>query len=118
MLPGPAGGRPGSGAEGLRPTIVRVPSSPTVVLYRRAGCHLCDEARAALDAILAARPEVAPVVEERDIDADEDLRRRFMTTVPVVEIGDRRYELAISPIRLRRFVTGALDAAAAAETAT
>jgi glutaredoxin len=94
-----------------------VPSSPTVVLYRRAGCHLCDEARATLDAILEARNDAAPVVEERDIDADEGLQRRFMSTIPVVEIGDRRLELAISPGRLRRFVTDALATTAAGEPA-
>ncbi|HET7026221.1 MAG TPA: glutaredoxin family protein [Candidatus Limnocylindrales bacterium] len=86
-----------------------MPHSPTVVLYRRAGCHLCDEARATLDAILAARRETPPI-EERDIDLDEELRQRFMTTIPVVEIGDRRYELAVSPTKLRRFVAEALDA--------
>jgi glutaredoxin len=95
-----------------------VPSSPTVVLYRRAGCHLCDEARATLDTILEAREGLLPVVEERDIDVDPDLQRRFMSTVPVVEIGDRRYELAISPGRLRRFVTDALASTATGEPAT
>jgi len=88
-----------------------VPSSHVVVLYRRAGCHLCDEARTALDAILAAHAVAGPPrprVEERDIDADDELQRRFMTSIPVVEIGGRRLELAISPSRLRRFVNEAL----------
>jgi hypothetical protein len=61
-----------------------------------------------LDAILAARGEARPI-EERDIDLDDELRRRFMTTIPVVEIGDRRYELATSPGKLRRFVAEALE---------
>jgi Glutaredoxin-like domain (DUF836) len=90
-----------------------------IVFYRRAGCHLCDEARTALDAILDARAATgrAPTtVEERDIDADDELRRRFMTTIPVVEIGDRRLELAISPAKLRRFVAESLDAPERAET--
>ncbi|HEY3522809.1 MAG TPA: glutaredoxin family protein [Candidatus Limnocylindrales bacterium] len=88
-----------------------MPPSPTIVLYRRAGCHLCDEARAILDAILAARADgglVAPAVVERDIDADDELRGRFTTTIPVVEIGDDRLELAISARQLRRFVETAL----------
>ncbi len=87
-------------------------SSPTVVLYRRTGCHLCDEARAALDVILTERERRgarAVTVEERDIDTDDELQRRFMTTIPVVEIGDARYELAISAAKLRRFVVDALD---------
>jgi Glutaredoxin-like domain (DUF836) len=92
---------------------------PVIVFYRRAGCHLCDEARASLEAILEARNAAgrAPTtVEERDIDADDDLQRRFMTTIPVVEIGDRRLELAISPAKLRRFVAESLDATERAET--
>jgi Glutaredoxin-like domain (DUF836) len=93
--------------------------APVIVFYRRAGCHLCDEARASLDAILAARAvdgRARTTVEERDIDADDDLQRRFMTTIPVVEIGDRRLELVISPAKLRRFVAESLDAAERAET--
>jgi hypothetical protein len=93
--------------------------APVIVFYRRTGCHLCDEARTSLDAILKARAVAggaATRVEERDIDADEHLQRRFMTTIPVVEIGDRRLELAISPAKLRRFVAESLDAAERAET--
>jgi glutaredoxin len=94
-----------------------VPPFPPIVLYRRAGCHLCDEARAVLDEMVttrAGRGETAPSIVERDIDAHEDLQRQFMTTIPVVEIGVRRLELAISPAQLRRFV----DTALAAETTT
>lgn len=88
-----------------------MPPSPTVVLYRRAGCHLCDEARAALDALVAERAGAGlsvPTIVERDIDADDELQRRFMTSVPVVEVGDRRLELAVSPAKLRRFVDDVL----------
>jgi hypothetical protein len=85
------------------------------VLYRRAGCHLCDEARTTVDAILAdlaagGPNAVAARVEERDVDADETLRQRFTTTVPVVEVGDRRLELATSPLKIRRFLVEALAA--------
>jgi Glutaredoxin-like domain (DUF836) len=90
-----------------------VAPSPLLVLYRRAGCHLCDEARATVNAIVTERAtagRTVPEVVERDIDADDELQRRFSTTIPVVDIGDRRLELAVSPSRLRRFVTDALDA--------
>jgi hypothetical protein len=102
----PAIGHPGAAAYNRV-----VPPLPEIVLYRRAGCHLCDETRAALDAILAARPARglgSAAIAERDIDADDELQRRFMTTIPVVEIGDRRLELAISERQLRRFVDEAL----------
>jgi hypothetical protein len=46
---------------------------------------------------------------ERDIDADDALQRRFMTTIPVVELGDRRLELATSPVKLRRMLRDVLD---------
>jgi Glutaredoxin-like domain (DUF836) len=90
-----------------------VPPSPVIVLYRRAGCHLCDEARATVDAIVTDRARAGdsvPEIVEQDIDADDDLRRQFTTTIPVVEIDDRRLEVAISASKLRRFVIDALDA--------
>jgi hypothetical protein len=90
-----------------------VRSFPLVVLYRRTGCHLCDDARTALDAILDARGAAGlggVEVVERDIDADDDLRRRLTSSIPVIEIGDRTLELAISPGKLRRFVDEALSA--------
>jgi len=50
-----------------------------VVLYTRAGCHLCDDAMRVL-------VEHGLVIESVDIDADPALRERFDTWVPVVEI--------------------------------
>jgi hypothetical protein len=46
-----------------------------VRLYSRPGCHLCDVMKAEL--------------EEVDIDRDDDLRRRFGHSIPVLEIGGR-----------------------------
>jgi hypothetical protein len=90
------------------------PPLPDLVLYARPGCGLCDEARATLDLLLAeraARGLRAPRVIERDIDTDEDWQRAFAFTIPVVELGDRRLELATSPARLRRLLEDALDGA-------
>ena len=59
---------------------------PTVTLYRRAGCHLCDDARAVLERIRADEPfELV----ERDIEADDDLLRRYLERIPVVALDGR-----------------------------
>lgn len=90
---------------------------PDLVLYGRSGCHLCEEARAALELLLAdraARGLRAPAIVERDIEADEALHREFAFTIPVVEIAGRRLELVTSMAKLRRLLADALDAPAAA----
>ena len=85
-------------------------------LYTRPGCHLCDDARSVLEALLAERAAAglpSPTLIERDIETDDDWQREFVATIPVIEIGDRRLELAVSPARVRRLLADALDASAA-----
>jgi hypothetical protein len=87
---------------------------PDLVLYGRDGCHLCEEARAALDLLLAersARGLPVPSLAERDIDTDEAWHRRYAFTIPVVALGDRELELATSPAKLRRLLEDVLDGA-------
>jgi hypothetical protein len=80
---------------------------PTLSLYGRPGCHLCEETAAILDAHLEARAAAGrptlPVV-HRNIEDDPTWERRFLTTIPVLEAGDHRLELATSPARIRAFV--------------
>jgi hypothetical protein len=86
---------------------------PDLVLYARPGCHLCEETRAAIALLLAdreARGLPVPALVERDIEADEDLHRRFLELIPVVELGPGRLELATSVVRLRRLLSDVLDA--------
>jgi hypothetical protein len=90
---------------------------PDLVLYTRQGCHLCDETRGILEALLqdrASRGLVAPRVVERDIDTDPALHDRYAFVIPVVALGDQELELATSPARLRRLLADALDAGARA----
>ena len=54
-----------------------------VVLYTRAGCHLCEEAKQVLRAADVHFSEV-------DIDADPDLRVRYNEEVPVLFLGPRK----------------------------
>lgn len=85
---------------------------PSLVLYGRPGCHLCEDARAVLDALLADRRTrrlPVPTITERSIDDDEDLQRRYAFTIPVVTIDGRELELATSAAKLRRFLAEALD---------
>ncbi len=67
-----------------------------VTLYGRAGCHLCDEARAGLEDLRAdgARFELVEV----DIEGDERLHRELLERIPVVEVdGERACELHLEP---------------------
>jgi glutaredoxin len=57
---------------------------PRVTLYTRAGCCLCDEAKAVL---AAARARAEFDYEEFDIDGDGGLRDRFNDEVPVICIN-------------------------------
>jgi glutaredoxin len=69
-----------------------------VILYTRAGCHLCDEARD-----LLIRHGLQP--ESVDIDADAELRERYDTCVPVVVIdGVERFRGRVSEVLLRRLL--------------
>jgi glutaredoxin len=73
-------------------------SSPHVVLYTRAGCHLCDDALALLIAH-GLRPKCV------DVDHDSALRDRFNECVPVIEIdGKIRFRGRVDPRLLRRFL--------------
>jgi hypothetical protein len=90
---------------------------PDLVLYGRPGCHLCDDARAALDALLAdraARGMRSPAILERNIETDADWLRAYVFSIPVVAVGDRELPLATSPAGLRRFLEDVLDGAPAA----
>jgi glutaredoxin len=60
-------------------------STPTLTLYSRPGCHLCDEARAALERV---RARATFSLHEVNIETDEELHRRYLERIPVVTLGD------------------------------
>ena len=94
-----------------RPPAAAATPLPDVVLYVRDGCHLCDDARSIVDALLRERRAAGidvPCVVERDITTNAEWERAFLTTIPVVEIGGRRLELATSATKLRRLLDEAL----------
>jgi hypothetical protein len=88
---------------------------PALILYSRPGCHLCDDARAILGSLLSRRAETgqpAPVLVTRNIEDDEDWHRRYLTTIPVLSVGDRELELATTTARIGAFLADVLDGAA------
>ena len=88
------------------------PPLPDLVLYGRPGCHLCEDTRALLDALLAdrtARGLPAPGLVERSIEDDADALARYALTIPVVAYGSQVLELATGVTALRRFLGDALD---------
>src|SRR5262245_17702711 len=88
------------------------PQVPDLVLYTRASCDLCDEARASIQSVLedrATRGLPNPAVVVHAIEEDSDLAETLGDRVPVVELGGRRLELAVSAARIRRLLADVLD---------
>ena len=72
----------------------------TVTLYRRSGCHLCDDARAELERIRAEHPFI---LEEIDIEADDALLRRYLERIPVIALGgEELFDFFVDEEALRR----------------
>lgn len=61
--------------------------SRDITLYTRPGCHLCDEAKAAMAPILR---EFGAVLREVNVDEDAVLKERYGEDVPVIFIGPRK----------------------------
>jgi glutaredoxin len=57
-----------------------------VTLYGRPGCHLCDDALAALQRVRAEHPFR---LDEIDIEADDALLRAYLERIPVVVLDGR-----------------------------
>ena len=68
-------------------------------LYGRPGCHLCDDARAQL---LALQPEYGFELDEIDIEADDDLHKRYLERIPVIVLdGEQLYDFFVDEAVLR-----------------
>jgi glutaredoxin len=64
-------------------------------LFSRPGCHLCDDARAVLD-------RVGEPYEDVDIDADDELFKRYLERIPVVTLdGEELFEFFADEAVLR-----------------
>ncbi|MBF4591353.1 glutaredoxin family protein [Curtobacterium sp. VKM Ac-1395] len=60
---------------------------PAVTLLTKPGCHLCDDARPVVEAVVSAHPGVT--LTERSILDDEALRHEYAEDIPVVLIDGR-----------------------------
>jgi len=73
-----------------------------LVLYTRPGCCLCDDARQVLERV-GAEHASSFALQERDIDADEQLLRAYLERIPVVTIdGEEAFELFVDEVELKR----------------
>lgn len=83
------------------------PTLPTLDFYARDGCHLCDEARADLQAVLENRVRRGdPIARVRvlDVDADAELKRRYGGLIPVMAIGGNELTLVMGRRTIEHFL--------------
>ena len=81
---------------------------PRVRLITRAGCHLCEEARAVVAQVCG---ELGESYEEVDLDAaaadDPALLRRYTDEVPVTFVDGAQHDYwRVDPARLRQALVG------------
>jgi hypothetical protein len=73
---------------------------PRLILYGKPGCHLCDDARAAVERVTAGR---GVPVEQVDVSRDPNLYARYGQRIPVLEIdGETLFEFFIDETVLER----------------
>ena len=73
-------------------------SQSSIVIYTRQGCHLCEDAERLVRDFVSDYTLI-------DIDQDSELRQKFNTCVPVVEInGKVRFRGKVEPLLLRRLL--------------
>ena len=72
---------------------------PVLTLFGKPGCHLCDDARAAVRDVLAGR-DVR--LREVDVTLDPVLERRYGERIPVVALdGEELFDYVVEPDALR-----------------
>jgi glutaredoxin len=78
--------------------------TPTITLYGKPGCHLCDDARAAL---LRLQVDAPFALQEVDITRDDALHRRYLERIPVIALdGVELYDFFVDEADLRRRLPG------------
>jgi glutaredoxin len=75
---------------------------PTVTLYGKPGCHLCDDARAVIEHVRADHPFE---LREVDVSLDPELNRAYGERIPVLELdGEEVFEFFVDAAELARLV--------------
>lgn len=98
----------GDAASGAtpEPPCRRAVAEPEVIVYRRDGCHLCDEALAGLGRLRGEGLRFR--LRELDIEADDALLRGMLERIPVVEVGGEVVsELVFDPEAVRAALVAA-----------
>jgi glutaredoxin len=71
-----------------------------VIIYSRPGCHLCDEAKRAIE---SAQCDDQYTLEVIDIESDGELLRRYRYDIPVVTInGEEAFRHRVTAEEFRR----------------
>jgi glutaredoxin len=73
---------------------------PTLTLYGKPGCHLCDDARAAVERVTTRR---AVPFEQIDVSRDPLLYARYGERIPVLELdGETLFEFFVDEVVLEQ----------------
>jgi glutaredoxin len=73
-----------------------------VIVYSRPGCHLCDEAKLAIE---SAGVSDRFTLEEINIESDEELLRKYKYDIPVVTVdGIEAFRHRVDADRFRSLV--------------
>jgi len=82
-------------------------SKPHVIIYSRPGCHLCDEAKAAIQ---HAGCSDQFTLEEVNIESDDELLRKYKYDIPVIMIdGVECFIHRVDPEEFERRLTRILN---------
>ena len=76
-----------------------------VIIYSRPGCHLCEEAKQAIESAQCANEYT---LEEIDIESDVALLQRYRSDIPVITINDEEaFRHKVRADEFRRRLAGA-----------
>lgn len=74
-----------------------------VIVYSRPGCHLCDEAKAAIE---NSGCSDRYTLEEVNIESDNELLRKYKYDIPVITIdGEEAFRHRVNPNEFRSRVS-------------
>lgn len=77
-------------------------AKPHVIVYSRPGCHLCDEAK---HAIQTAGCDDRFTLEEINIESDRDLLTKYQYDIPVVTIdGEEVFRHRVNADKFRELI--------------
>ena len=70
-----------------------------VIVYSRPGCHLCDEAKAAIQ---NSNCSDRYTLEEVNIESDEELLKKYKYDIPVILIdGEEAFRHRVDPVEFK-----------------